>query len=189
MDSSSLQITFRHMDPSTAIEARVREHAQRLERFYDRITSCRVVIEAPHRHHNKGNLYHVGIELIVPDEKLVISRDREQHHAHEDPYVAIRDAFDAMRRRLESYAMRRRRDVKTHDVPPHGRVVRLEAARDFGLIQTPDGREIYFHRNSVVGGDFDKLQVGTEVRFVEDLGDQGPRATTVHVVGKHHVVG
>jgi cold shock CspA family protein len=57
------------------------------------------------------------------------------------------------------------------------------------LIQTSDGREIYFHRNSLVGAEFDKLEVGTEVRFVEDLGEEGPRATTVHVVGKHHVVG
>jgi ribosome-associated translation inhibitor RaiA len=185
----SVQITFRHMDPSAAIEAKVREQAQRLERFYDRITSCRVVIEAPHKHHNKGNLYHVGIELTVPDDKLVISRDREQHHANEDPYVAIRDAFDAMRGRLESYVMRRRRDVKTHEVPPHGRIARLDPARDFGLIQTPDGREIYFHRNSVVDTEFDKLEVGTEVRFVEGLGEEGPQATTVHVVGKHHVVG
>jgi len=185
----SVQITFRHMDPSVAMEAKAREQAQRLERFYDRITSCRVVIEAPHKHHNKGNLYHVGIELTVPDDKLVISRDREQHHANEDPYVAIRDAFDAMRGRLESYVMRRRRDVKTHEVPPHGRIARLDPARDFGLIQTPDGREIYFHRNSVVDTEFDKLEVGTEVRFVEGLGEEGPQATTVHVVGKHHVVG
>jgi ribosomal subunit interface protein len=185
----SIQITFRHMDPSPAMETKVREQVQKLERFYDRITSCRVVIEAPHKHHNKGKLYHVGIELAVPDGKLVISRDREQHHAHEDPYVAIRDAFDAMRRQLDAHVMRRRGDVKTHDAPPHGRISRLEPDRDFGWIQTPDGREIYFHRNSVVDTEFRKLSVGTEVRFVEGAGEEGPQATTVHVVGKHHIPG
>ena len=53
---------------------------------------------------------------------------------------------------------------------------------DFGRILTPDGREIYFHRNSLLNGNFDKLEVGDEVRFSEEMGDQGPHASTVHLV-------
>ena len=78
-----LQVTFRHMDPSPAVEDKIEEHARKLRRVYDRVTSCRVVIEAPHKHHHKGRLYHVVVELAVPDGRLVASRERDQHHAHE----------------------------------------------------------------------------------------------------------
>ncbi len=179
-----LQITFRHMEPSPAIETRIKEHAQKLDRYYDRITSCRVVVEAPHKHHHKGRLYHVAVELGVPDGRLVASRERDLHHAHEDVYVAIRDAFDAVRRQLDGYVTRRRGAVKTHEPGLHGRVIELVPERDFGRIATPDGREIYFHRNSVVDANFDNLEVGTEVRFVETEGLEGPQASTVHVLGK-----
>ena len=179
-----LQITFRHMEPSPAVEARVKEQAQKLDRFFDRITSCRVVIEAPHKHHHKGRLYHVAVELGVPEGRLVANRERNLHHAHEDVYVAIRDAFDAVRRQLDEYATRRRGEVKVHEDLPHGRVVFLDPERDFGRIASQDGRDIYFHRNSVVDADFDGLAVGTEVRFVETAGAEGPQASTVHVVTK-----
>ena len=103
---SPLEISFRNMDRSDAVEARVRENAEKLEQVFDRITSCRVVVEATHRHHHKGNLYHVSID-----------------HAHEDVYVAVRDAFKAARRRLEDHAERRAGKVKTHEVPPTEDVV------------------------------------------------------------------
>jgi ribosome-associated translation inhibitor RaiA len=183
-----LQITFRNMDPSPTIEAKIKEHSKRLDRYYGRITSCRVVVEAPHRHHNKGKLYRVLIELSVPDGKLVASREPEQRQAHQDAYVAVRDAFEAVRRQLDGYAEKRRGGVKTHESPPHGRIARLVPEKDFGVIETPDGREIYFHRNSLVDSPFEKLEVGAEVRFSEEFGEEGPKATTVHVVGKHHIV-
>lgn len=103
-----LQITFHEMDPSAAIEASIREHAARLERFYDRITSCRVLVEAPHRRHRHGNHYRVRIDLKVPERELVVAREPAEHDEHQDPYVAIRDAFDAMKRQLEDYARERR---------------------------------------------------------------------------------
>jgi cold shock CspA family protein len=84
--------------------------------------------------------------------------------------------------------MRRRRGhVKEHASSPHGRVAELYA--DYGKIETPDGRHVYFHRNSLVGDDFAALEIGSEVRFVEEPGELGPQASTVHLVGKHHVVG
>ena len=148
--------------------------------------SCRVAVELHHRHHHQGNLFHVRVDLKVPDSEIVANREPSEHHAHEDVYVAIRDAFDAVRRQLEDYVRRRRGVVKEHEAPPHGRVAELYP--DHGKIETGDSRLVYFHRNSVVDTNFERLDIGTEVRFVEEMGELGPQASTVHVVGKHHVV-
>lgn len=184
-----LQVVFRNMEPSAAVEARIRTLAHKLERYYDRIMSCRVLVEQHNRRRHQGNLFHVRLDVKVPNGELVASRDPDEDHAHEDVYVTIRDAFDAMRRQLEDYARRQRGETKTHETPLHGRVVELYPGGDYGKLETPDGRLVYFHRNSLVDGDFTKLEIGAEVRFVEELGELGPQATTVHVIGKHHVVG
>ena len=160
-----LQITFRNIDRSEAIEARIRERAAKLENYCDSIMGCRVAVEAQQKHHLRGHHYHVRIDVTVPDGELVASREPDEHHAYTDVYVAIRDAFDTMRRQLEDYAHRRRRQVKAHETPPHGRIVELYPAEGYGRIESPDGRLIYFHRNSVVDADFDKLEVGAELRF------------------------
>ncbi len=182
-----LQIVFRNMEPSAAIETLVRERVAGLERYYADILSCHVAVELQHRHHQQGNLFHVRVDLKVPNGEIVASRTPAAHHAHQDVYVAIHDAFDAARRQLEDYARRRRGDVKEHAAPPHGRVAELAA--DSGRIMTSDGRMVYFHRNSVVDTGFERLKIGAEVRFVEEMGERGPQASTVHVVGKHHAAG
>lgn len=183
-----LQVTFRHMEPSEVIETNVRKKAEKLDRFYDQIMSCRVVVEAPHKHHNKGNIYHVRIDVTVPDGELVVSRDPELHKEYADVYVAVRDAFDSMVRQLEDYVRKRKQKVKTHQIEPHGRISSLNIKEGYGNIETSDGREVYFHRNSVLEADFEKLEIGTEVRFAEERGDMGPQASTVKVIGKHHLV-
>jgi ribosomal subunit interface protein len=185
-----VQLSFRGIAHSDAVEASIRERAGNLEQFYDRITSCRVVVEKPHAHHRKGSLYHVRIDLTVPGREIVVGRDPAAHHAHEDVYVAIRDAFDAARRQLEDHVRKDRGDVKSHEAARHGRVSKLFARSGYGIIETSDGREIYFHRNSVVDDAFDHLETGHEVRFVaaEGESEKGPQATTVHLVGKHHIV-
>jgi ribosomal subunit interface protein len=102
-----VQITFRNLDRSPALEAAAREHAGRLEKFHDRIVSCRVVIEARHKHHRRGNHFHVSVDVTVPGAELVASREPDAHHAYTDVRVAMRDAFDSMRRQLEDTARRR----------------------------------------------------------------------------------
>jgi len=184
-----LEITFRDLPHSDAVEARIRDKAAKLEAFCEDIIGCRVVVEAPHRHRHKGRIYHVRIDLTVPDEELVVSRDPAGNHAHEDVYVAVRDAFDAARRQLQDYARRRRGRVKRHEPPPHGRIVQLYPEDGSGRIETPDGRLIYFHRNSVLDGAFAQLEVGAEVRFVEEQGEHGPQASTVRAAGKSHPAG
>ncbi len=184
-----LQITFRDMEPSEAVEARIREKAAKLEQYYDKIISCRVMVEAPHGHHHQGRLYQVRIDLSVPDGELVVNREHHhKDHSHEDVYVAIRDAFEAMKRQLQDHVRVRRGKTKQHEATPGGHVISLHPDEDYGRIGTPDGREIYFHRNSVLDDAFDKLEVGTEVRYTEEAGEHGPQASTVVPVGKHHVV-
>ena len=178
-----LQVSFRNMPPSPAVEADIREKATKLEEFYDRITSVRVVVETPHRQHRQGKLFHVRIDLRVPGRELVVRREPAEHHAHEDVHVAVRDGFDAAKRQLEDYVRETRGNVKTHETSLQGRIVRLDPARGHGFIATADAREVYVHRNSVVGTEFDQLCIGDEVRFAEERGEEGPQATTVHLVG------
>lgn len=180
----AVQISFRGLPSTDAIEAKVRAHAARLERYYDHITGCRVMIESPHRRHHQGKLYHVRIDLTVPGKELVVSREPAEHHAHEDVYVAIRDAFDAARRRLEDHARRQRGAVKVHEPRPLAEVSRLFPWEGYGFIQTPDGREVYFHRNSVRDDAFAVLEIGSRVEFVEEPGEQGPQASTVRISAK-----
>lgn len=204
--NTPLQITFRNMPHSAAIEANVREKAAKLDALYDGITSCRVIVEAPHRHHYKGKAYVVRIDIVVPNGELVINRapkrldaakatrpqelekDLEESHepsrhaAHEDVYVAIRDAFNAATRKLQDYAGRRRSKKKNHEPAPLARVVKLCPNEDHGFIKTRDGRQLYFHKSSVLNGGFNHLRIGTEVAFNEELGDRGPQASTVRPI-------
>ena len=114
---SPTQITFRGMDHSNAVEKKIREKSAHLAKFYGDITGCDVAVEAHHHRHQKGNLYNIRVKMHVPDKELVISHNKEGDHAHEDIYVAIRDAFDAATRRLEDYARIRRGAVKRHTTP------------------------------------------------------------------------
>lgn len=109
-----LQITFRNMDHSKEIEEVIQRKAEKLETFFDRIMGCRVMVEAPHKHHQNGRHYHVRIDLTVPGEELVINRDPPKRSEFEDVHVSLRDAFDAAKRQLQAYIQRRRGEVKTH---------------------------------------------------------------------------
>jgi ribosomal subunit interface protein len=187
-----LQITFKDVDQSPAIETRIRERAERLERFHDRIMGCRVVVGTASRSGHKGHLYAISVDVTLPGGEVAATRERAMHHAHEDVYVAIRDAFDAVERRLEDHARRGRGQVKQHPEPTHGKVVRLFADEGYGFIETSAGEEVYFHRNSVVGEHaFAKLKIGSEVRLSVAEGEsaKGAQASTVELIGKHHLVG
>lgn len=182
------QITFRGMDPSPAVQEQIQEHAEKLARFHGRIMSCRVVVQAPHRHHHKGRLYEIRIDLQVPGHEIAVNRDPSEHHAHEDVNVAIRDAFAAVARQLEDVARERRGDVKTHQQEPHGHVAKLFPQEGYGFIKGADGDEVYFHSHSVANDGFGSLKLGSEVRYNAELGEKGLQATIVKPIGKHHPV-
>jgi ribosome-associated translation inhibitor RaiA len=102
-----LQITFRDVPRSAVIEERIKAKVDKLDRLYDRITGCRVVVEAPHRHRQSGNLFHVRIELSVPGGDIVVNREPHNNQQHEELSVAVRDAFNAAQRQLQDYARKK----------------------------------------------------------------------------------
>jgi cold shock CspA family protein len=179
------QISFHGMDRSMSAEAKIRERIDHLERSHGRITSCRVKVEAPHRHGRQGKIFRVSIDIRVPAGEVAVSDAHELDHAHEDLMVAIRDAFDAAERRLEDL-VRRMDPTRTKQHPPagHGSIARVMAEEGYGFIETPDGREFFFDRDSLTGGDWESLAPGAEVRFTERDGDKGPYATAVRRVAK-----
>jgi ribosomal subunit interface protein len=173
-------IIFEGIAPSDAIRARIEQEIEKLERFFGRITACRVIIAKPQRRHHHGDLYAISVHLTLPDGKDVhADRNPPDDHAHEDVYVAIRDVFKAARRKLQDEARKLRGDTKRHDGPPGAVVGALVAEENYGFLQTDDGREIYFHRNSVANDGFDRLSIGERVAYSEALGDKGPQATFV----------
>lgn len=180
-----LQIAFRNMRHSDAVARSIEAYVEHLESFYDRIISCRVTVDVPHRHHETGNLFQVRIDLTVPGHEIVVNRESSQQTQFKDLDTALGHAFDAAQRQLEDFARQRRAEVKRHESLPHARVARLFPDQRYGFIETPEGREIYFHANSLVNGEFERLALGTEVTFVEELGDKGPQASTVKIVGRH----
>jgi hypothetical protein len=115
---------------------------------------CHVVVATPQCRQRKGRLYNIRIDLTVPRHEIVVNREPLLDHAYEDVEVAIREAFNAAVRQLEDHARRMRSDTKTHAVPPHGRVKALFPEKGYGFIESSDGLEIYFHRNSVVDDEF-----------------------------------
>ena len=103
-----LNITWRNVSSSPAIEAEIRAKASKLEQFIDQIIHCRVVLEVPHRRHHKGKLYHVRLDISVPGGEIVINREPDRRAAREDVYVSIHEAFDAARRQLQDFAREQR---------------------------------------------------------------------------------
>ena len=199
---SELQITYRNMKPSAEIEKWIHAEAAKLDTLYSRVMGCRVAVEVPHRHHRKGSPYHIRIDLTVPGGEIVVKREpslntrtrhlgeresRKQSEVkvpHKELRQAINDAFKAAGRRLQDYARRQRGDIKSPTLLPEARVSKILPQEGYGFLTSDDGREIYFHKNSVLGRAFPRLQVGTTVRFVEEAGEKGPQASTVRVVPK-----
>ena len=109
-----VQVTFRHMNSSSALEAAILERAAKLDRFHPRIVGCRVAVEVARHRHVKGRVYLVRVDVTVPGSELVARSETTVPTPHEDVYVAMRDAFHEVRRRLEDHARRLRGDVKSH---------------------------------------------------------------------------
>lgn len=169
-----LQISLHGIEHSDALYNAIRDKAEKLDRYHDRIMSCRVVLalEARHKHH--GRRFTARIDLKVPGAEIAINRESD-----EDLQVALREAFDAARRKLEDHAREQRGDVKQHAEERSGRIARLDAAQGIGFIATPDGRELYFSRENVVHPAFEHLAVGATVHFIEEVAAEGLQAKRV----------
>jgi ribosome-associated translation inhibitor RaiA/cold shock CspA family protein len=175
------EIAFRNVQPTDELKARITDGIAALEEVYDRITSCRVMVEETNPR-SSGKLHHVRIDLIIPRGELVINRNPPAHPTSHDLTQAIGEAFDKARRQLIEMKRVQRGEVKTTEMPPHGRIVRLmddEMHGRYGFLETGAGGEIYFHENAVIGMEYDDLEVGMEVRYAESAGDEGPQASVV----------
>lgn len=182
-----LQVVFRNMRQSPAMEEIIEQKVAKLEQTFDRIISCRVTVEMPHRNHRKGNAFAVKIDISVPQKEIVINTESTKEEESADLSVVLKRAFNAATRRLEEYARERRKQVKTHVEQPQASVTKLFADEEYGFLETSDGREIYFHANSVLDGHFKSMKIGSHVTFVEEMGEEGPQASTVRFSGSPSV--
>ena len=161
-----VEIVWHEMEPLPHVEKRVNERVARLEKFFDRIVGCRVVVESAHRRHRKGNEYEVRVDVTVPGGLLSIDRRPGDDHAHHDLLVAVRDAFDAMERRLRRWKDEHSGRPELGESPLlQGKIAELDAQAGGGQIAVTDGRLIYFHRNAVIDGSFEAMEVGSPVEL------------------------
>jgi len=185
-----VEIIWHNMDPARHVEKRVNQRVARLERFFGRIVRCHVVVEAPHERRRTGNQYEVRLEVSVPGGELAINRKPGNDFAHADVLVAVRDAFDAMERQLRRWKDEHSGRPEAREAPLQGRITEINAAKQSGQIATTDGRLVYFHRNAVVTGDFERMNAGDTVELVVDRGEDaaGAHASTVRSIGAHRFV-
>lgn len=185
-----LEIAFHNWPPSRGVEASIRRRVAKLDRLYDRLIGCRVSIEALHQQHRTGNVVSVHIEMWVPGATLAVSR--EPHHASDrvakpNVQASLRQAFQAAQERLKSFKEQQRGDTKVHTPMFEGRVAEIFPDKDYGFIRTDAGTQLYFHRQSLMGGRFEQLKPGDAVHFEESAGDTGPAAAKVWIGPDYHL--
>jgi len=188
-----VEIAFRNIESSEAAEAAIRDHVTRLERMYGRMTACRIRVDQRNQNVNESMPPVVHIDIAVPGHKDIIVAHEADHlqrkYQAPDLRNAINEAFRIAERQLGKYKDK----LTDHGVAElsheaanefRGQVAELTPEKDFGYVMTKEGGLLYFHRNSLLSGDFDALRRGDEVSYVEQVGDTGPIASKVRVIGK-----
>lgn len=181
-----LEITFRDVKRTPALENFIHQEVAKLDKVHHNLIRCRVAVEKPHEHQKSGNPYRVRLEVLAPrSPEIVVTSDPADEEMHRPLESVLKDAFKTVRRRLKKLEARQRGDVKKHPRQELRAVVeKLFPEEGYGFIRTIDGQEIYFHRNSVLHEDFDRMEIGTGVNFVKELGKKGPQASSVRIVDK-----
>jgi cold shock CspA family protein/ribosome-associated translation inhibitor RaiA len=180
-----MEIEFQGIMATPKIQAAIEAHVAGLEERFGRATACRVVLKGPSGHHETGGPYEVNIRLALPDGREVnVARTPDADERHADLDFAVNDAFKRARRRLQDHVRRLQSQVKQHESAPIGTVMRIDPSGEFGFIESADGEEFYFHRNSVLD-DPKRLEPGARVSFAQEMGEKGPQASSVRLLGKH----
>jgi ribosome-associated translation inhibitor RaiA/cold shock CspA family protein len=181
------EIAFHNIESSESIEEAIRDHISRLERIYDRMTSCRVRVDQRNQNASGSIPPVVHIEISVPGGGDIVVAHEAGHLQRKfqapDLRNAINEAFRIAEMRLAKYKDRLtdRTVAHTHEAAQEftGQIAEMTPEKDFGFLMTKEGGLLYFHRNSVLSGSFDRLKRGDDVTYVEDMGDTGPIATKV----------
>jgi cold shock CspA family protein len=179
------QVEFENLTPTPALQAAIDQHISELEEKYGRATAGRIIVRGPGDRHKTGGQYEVRIRLALPEGREVnVERTPKEDERYADLTFAVDDAFKRARRQLQDQARLMRGQTKLHEGEPVGTVVRIDPSGEFGFLEGADGREIYFNCNSILEGR-SNIGVGSRVSYVEELGEKGPQASTVKVLGKH----
>ena len=181
-----LELTFRNMEKDIEIEQYIIEKLDKLDSVFDNLIGCSAIVEKPQKHQREGNPYRFRLMITIPgDTEIVVTREPMDSPMHAPLNSVVKDAFDVAKRQLIELKERKRYDVKEHPEQEAAAIVdRLFKNEGYGFLKTVNNREIYFHANSVINNDFDRLEVGTGVRYVEEIGEKGPQASTVQIVNK-----
>ncbi|MFW6181790.1 MAG: cold shock domain-containing protein [Spirochaetota bacterium] len=180
-----LELSYRHVHRTQDLEELIRQKAGRLQRICSYLSSCRVAVERDHKKQGTGDVFRVRVDLTVPPgHELTVTKHSDEKDMHVDLAATVRRAFDAVERPLQELVEEQRGEAKAHpEQEVTGIVHSLFPAQGYGFIRTLDGRDVYFHRNSVVNEDFDNLTEGTGVHVESEMGEKGLQATTVRVIG------
>ena len=183
---TSVKIAFRHCEPSEEIRAEIAAQMEGLEQLSPRITSCRIVVSGPKTRHKRGALFHIQLRVAMPERKDVVVDQREGDAGEsEHPLVAIRDSP-----RLPARSRTSRATCAARSRPTWRKATAASPASPLGTIAASSRRRTAAKTifiNAVLNGGFARLSVGSEVRFIEEDGEKGAQASTVRLVGKHHL--
>lgn len=184
-----LQVTYKNMDRSPALDAIIEQRVAALKRLYPRAIGCRVVIEVPHRSAGSAKVpLGVAVELEIPNHAPIIGRDTQQRREVKDDHTAaVNNAFEAVERQLEKLSQEHGREVSRHEAAGEtGMILRLFPDQQYGFAQVEGAPELYFTANAVSGGSFDELETGMMVHLTRAAaeGPMGPQASSVRPLGK-----
>ena len=179
------EVEFEGVQVSAELRTAIDQHIAELESRFGRITAARVAVRGPGERHQTGGQYLVSIRLALPDGREVdVGRTPKADERYGDLTFAVNNAFKRARRQLQDRARRMQSQVKHHETQPVGTVVRIDPSGEFGFLQAADGHEVYFNSKSVLDG-ASSLAPGTRVSYVEEIGEKGPQASTVKILGRH----
>ncbi len=181
------EITYRGMKKIPFVDRQIRHKAGKLTRYHDRIVSCRVAVRKEEKKEGAGGLFRVRVIVRVPPGKEVIGRyESGEVETNFSPEVAVNEAFEAVRRQLQKIKGKQQGETKFHPMQQElvGHVINLFPEKDYGFLRTKEGREMFFHKNAVLNDGFDRLAIGTGVRYFPSEGEKGPQASTVRIVDK-----
>jgi cold shock CspA family protein len=180
------EIVFRDVTKTAELDALIRDKIAKLNEIHPNLISCNVAIERPQKHQRGGSPYRVRVDTRVPPgHELVVKSAPMDSDMHTSLDSIIRETFKTLRRRLAELKEKQEGETKRHpEQQTQAFVEKLFPDQGYGFLRTVSGEQLYFHQNSVISDDFDRMEQGTGVRYVATIGEKGPQATTVEIVDK-----